>query len=280
MLIINNIDRSLKSSDNLYTNVHDAWCNAMTFMDKIASGMALSIETPDVLLGLSSWHLYPDMAVLPGETKHVSQNDSLVPTGAVVTDGLSSENSGRGNGLTWTIPLATLKYYGRPKPVTSCTSVNSLLVPFEKCVQVAIGCLVHTWESAGVPEDVLQFLIALSDRCELERKFKHPSSLNENPIPGWINLLAEQGRRYLIAKEQERRDILRFINLGRIRFRSFLDNTALIPNAFGFSDFHTFFESHNLSDHIKIKFLRYLCKECASSPNIQGLLLYSRSIIG
>lgn len=47
-------------------------------MEYLASGVAQSIDTPEILLGLTSWHLFPDMVVLGDETKHVLQNDNMI----------------------------------------------------------------------------------------------------------------------------------------------------------------------------------------------------------
>jgi hypothetical protein len=253
MLIIDNVDRSLKSSDNLYSNILDVWRKNLIFTGKIATGMALSVE---VLLGLSSWHLYPDMAVLAEETKHVGQKGSLIPTGAVVTVGLSGEKSRKATDLSWTIPLATLKYYGKPRPITSCSSLKSLLSPFERCVQVALGCIIHDWESNIELEDVLRLFIAISDRCVVE--LSNHKKVRNNPVPGWVDLFATQARRYFIAKEQGRRDFLRYVNLGCLRFPTFLNDTSSVPYAFGFSDFQTVFDLSGLSDETKLDYVRSL----------------------
>ena len=50
----------------------------MQVLDKLIAGIPQSIEDPEILLGLGSWHLYPDMAVVHNKAKHVWQKDELV----------------------------------------------------------------------------------------------------------------------------------------------------------------------------------------------------------
>jgi hypothetical protein len=57
MLIIDNLGYNLSSQDAVYRTVLRVWCSALSFMEKIASGMALSADDTDVFLGLSAWHL-------------------------------------------------------------------------------------------------------------------------------------------------------------------------------------------------------------------------------
>lgn len=50
----------------------------MSAVDKIVAGVAQRVENPEVLLGLSAWHIYPDMAFLGRETTIIEQKDKLV----------------------------------------------------------------------------------------------------------------------------------------------------------------------------------------------------------
>lgn len=68
LLVIKNIHLPVNSEvGNLYHNVTTAWVRALTLMENLCGGIAQCI-TPyegngELLLALSSWHIYPDMDV-------------------------------------------------------------------------------------------------------------------------------------------------------------------------------------------------------------------------
>ena len=98
----------------------------MQVLDNLIVGMPQSVHDAALLLGLSSWHLYPNMTVVHTKIIHVEQNDKLVAPGGIVTLGLRvPENEGTG-GVLWSLPLSHLRYYGKPVRATGelgiCTS--------------------------------------------------------------------------------------------------------------------------------------------------------------
>ena len=63
-LIVDNLNVPVDQNMNVYTSVMQAWKTAMTTMDKLIDGISHSIHNGAVLVGLSSWHLYPDLITL------------------------------------------------------------------------------------------------------------------------------------------------------------------------------------------------------------------------
>ena len=61
MLIVDNVGLPVRSHPELYESVMDVWINAMTVVEKLVAGVAQSMNDPSVLMGLSAWHIYPDM---------------------------------------------------------------------------------------------------------------------------------------------------------------------------------------------------------------------------
>jgi hypothetical protein len=120
MLIVNNISTAVNEKPAVYDSVVLAWKSAMRTVDKLASGISQSIQNGAPLLGLLSWHLYPDMLVLGPQTKEVKQHDELIPTGTLVTAGLQHRTSTTG-GVFWSLPLAHIRFYGDPIMVRSST---------------------------------------------------------------------------------------------------------------------------------------------------------------
>jgi hypothetical protein len=120
-LILNNLSIAVKShtgSENGFpskTNSYDSVLlnvtRALTTLDKLIKGEPQRITDGGILLGLISWHLYPDLVVLGSSTKEIHQQDPLVKAGGIVTISISTLAS-RGDGVYWSLPLASLRYYG------------------------------------------------------------------------------------------------------------------------------------------------------------------------
>ncbi|KAF9894932.1 hypothetical protein FE257_004554 [Aspergillus nanangensis] len=119
-LIVNNLSVAVKShteSDNSSnnTNPYDSVLlnlhRALTTLDKLVRGEPQRITDGGILLGLISWHIYPDLVVLGSHTKEIHQQDPLVKAGGIVTISISAHAS-HGDGVYWSLPLASLRYYG------------------------------------------------------------------------------------------------------------------------------------------------------------------------
>ncbi len=63
-LIVKNSGLSLSTSANTYKAVIDVWLVAMNSLQKLVVGMPHNISKASVLLGLLSWHIYPDLIVV------------------------------------------------------------------------------------------------------------------------------------------------------------------------------------------------------------------------
>ncbi|KAJ5720779.1 uncharacterized protein N7483_008713 [Penicillium malachiteum] len=104
-LIVNNLSVAVKShtesTDNSFiskTNPYDSvllnLSRALTTLDKLVKGEPQRITDGGVLLGLVSWHLYPDLVILGSSTKEIHQQDALVKMGGVVTISKSAQFNG------------------------------------------------------------------------------------------------------------------------------------------------------------------------------------------
>ncbi|KAK2930451.1 hypothetical protein FoTM2_010792, partial [Fusarium oxysporum f. sp. vasinfectum] len=90
-LIVDNISLPVSTSRNIYTAITDAWTSAMRTLESLIKGAPQRIDNGAVLLGLSAWHLYPDI-LLAGTNQLVTQSDPLVSSGGVITVGLRNKN--------------------------------------------------------------------------------------------------------------------------------------------------------------------------------------------
>ncbi|VUC27019.1 unnamed protein product [Clonostachys rosea] len=164
MLILNNVSLPVSTKPTLYRNVLHTWLSAMTAADNLVRGMPQSVESGSILLGLASWHLYPDLLVLLQCATPVSLGDALVASGGILTIGLYND---RPNvfGVSWSLPLGHLRYYGAA--VVSETSLftqgNCITIP--QLAQVMVGSMTRHW---GLEErQVAEFLQVLWDRVRL-----------------------------------------------------------------------------------------------------------------
>jgi len=90
MLILNNIKLPVNSSMDVYKGVMETWKAALKTTEDLLKGMPQRVQDGAILLGLSAWHLYPDMLVLGDCSTKVEQNDALVLKGGILTIGVKS----------------------------------------------------------------------------------------------------------------------------------------------------------------------------------------------
>jgi hypothetical protein len=288
MLIIENLGSGLPRMSTLYNDVIQTWKNALLFMDKIASGVAQSVENLQVLLGLASWHIYPDMVVLGyKEPKQIPFADKLIQPAAVITIGMKSSSDSK-TGLTWTLPLSHLRFYGKPIISSSFLGLSSLRVPFQKCILIAIGSLFSDW---GVYcsnlEHSLKYLICLYERLAQEEKVHQNcdpqcQARHVSYIPSrthWIKLLGTHCKSFLNANDFDKREMTRYINLGRTRYKHFLTQSWTPGPALGLHSIPTLFSLAGLSGSVQgiekqIEILRMIAIERPFADCTYGVIYY------
>ncbi|KAI9685627.1 MAG: hypothetical protein M1820_010777 [Bogoriella megaspora] len=191
MLILDNVGLSVPSYPRVYEGVLEVWTKSLAVMDLL--------------------------------------KDKLISQGGLVTIGLQTSDLDPARGITWTMPLAHLRYYG--KPVVSHRTVGSspTRVPFQRIVHAALGSTISKWGQYGYNmQKVCQVLIAFADVCE-----KAPHELK------WSQLFKQEAIAYLEASLKEQKETLRFVDLGRRRCGIFLTAEECHPEpVFGLSTFH------------------------------------------
>ena len=243
---------SLPSSPDIYASVKAAWYKAMITLDKLIEGVPQDIQTPQVLLGLLAWHIYPDMNVVSGVPKHIIQNDPLVNTGGIITLGL--ESSSKERGISWSLPLSHLRYYGEPVLSISSLEQASSRVSFTQLLFVAFGSLTKAWCKKGeTPEELDAFFVELYEY--LSRNFRPVYKSQE--IPKWTRLLYRAGKAYIDTNGQERSEADRLVALGRRRATSLYSEKGQdFPKAFLLSDREVYFNLLKGDNESKISWLR------------------------
>src|SRR5262249_31315139 len=143
------------------------------------------------LLGLASWHLYPDMVVFgkDKEVKDVRQKDSLVHRGGILTLGI--EDTRRlGDGIYWSLPLAHMRYYGDPVLCEASLHSRTSRVSINQLMYVALGSLIRRWcADADDIEPAAELLVRINNFLNF--------SLDARIERAWMPLLASTAKEFL-----------------------------------------------------------------------------------
>ncbi|KAL8893617.1 MAG: hypothetical protein Q9192_005093 [Flavoplaca navasiana] len=143
-LIIKDSGLLVSSFGNTHDSVIDVWTTAMKTLQDLVLGRPQRISKGALLIGLSCWHIFPDLNVVDPLT-HVKFNDELVAKGGVVTLGLQSASPDNDPGVQWSLSLSHLRYYGNPVIVTSHTSALGSRISMENLHMVVLGSVFGTW---------------------------------------------------------------------------------------------------------------------------------------
>ncbi|MCJ1394812.1 hypothetical protein MMC18_007692, partial [Xylographa bjoerkii] len=280
LLVVDKNDLALETGAGFYTNVMRIWTKAMVTVDNLVAGVAQSVQSGEVLLGLSSWHLYPDMSVLSFEVKNIVQNDNLVIKGGLLTIGQRIITLGQDSGVFWSMPLAHLRYYG--KPVFSQRSIGSKSsrVSFDKIVLVGLGSAISTWGvQARNLDDIAKFFLAMSDFFFKTSNYSNNASddnYKTERLLGWLRDFAAQAYTYLHGTQPLREEMSRYIALGRRRYGTFLaKEPEHAPPLFGLSNLTTYLSKLNVESQIDT--LRSIAVSGKTGVNLEGAIIRYRT---
>lgn len=218
MLILRNINVPVSGASSTYAKVIEAWKHAMAGFEDLLDGMPQQLSNGAILRALSSWYLYPNLIVLVEHTVHVRFEDPLFPQQSVLTVGLQSVNPVHSEGISWSLTLSHLRYYGDPISVES--SENNSRVDIHQLHLIAFGSLLEAWEitSKDTVTTATWFQTLWNQLVKLECKGSAP--LCES-LP-WLNTLVNTANMFLDSQESDRETSQLLINYGRRRGRSFL----------------------------------------------------------
>ena len=160
-LIVKDLGMFTSSVSDTYASIIDVWTTAMRILQDLINGMPQKITTGALLLGISAWHIYPDINVV-GPTAYVRFKDPLINPGGITTIGLSA--SGNDTGAKWSLSLSHLRYYGDPVTVSMPAEVDSSRITMQQLLLVALGCVICRLGMYGsTGQNGAELLIALKD---------------------------------------------------------------------------------------------------------------------
>ncbi|KAM0451327.1 hypothetical protein ACHAO4_006001 [Trichoderma viride] len=220
-LIVKNIP-SIHSSGTTYSNVVENWILAMKTTQDLIQGVPQDVTNGSVILGLMSWHIYPDLNVF-SPNRDVKFHDRLVKPGGVITLGLEAKEKNC-SGVSWSVSLSHLRFYGDPVVIEKRLEEDSDRITVEELRYISFGCVLGGWTQLALIdiEEAAQCFSALGDAVGL-----YNNSTDEKGYDsalGWITPLIDTANSFLSAVEKEREAALYFVEFGRRRGRNFLDD--------------------------------------------------------
>ena len=285
ILMLDNINVPVNSEKSVYSSVMVAWSTALVAMDSLVRGMPQQVQDAAALLGMSSWHLYPDMVILGTVTAEVKQGDQLFLPTALLTLGLQFANKNH-QSVSWSLPLAHMRYYGHPVWSQRALGQENSRISMDEFAYIVLGAVFGGWMEYGRSTDEgLSWLLKL---LELLDKFSHntkePCTVGEMllnfdgtvEIPWenvplhirarqisdpstWMGWLFIAAQRIIDSKGIEKQTAMQLVALGRRRTDMLSPNYDRPLPLFGLSD--PFVLIHIISDEdLQVKILRHIAR--------------------
>ncbi|CAN9389827.1 unnamed protein product [Alternaria alternata] len=235
MLIINNINMPVNhgtSNFSTYARVVEAWKTAVEALEKLLQGQPQRLSKGSVLLGLASWHLYPDLLILGESVTAVDFKDPVIADCAQLTIGLWNPDIDKDEGVYWSLSLSHLRFYGDPVKVTSITTRDASRLDIEELHLLTMGAFLADWGNLRASDftQAAHFFVALDNAVCNDKG----SPLNIDLDWSWIHLFGDASRKFLALPDTERTAASTFIALGHRRGHSLLSrDTAQIPPIMG-----------------------------------------------
>jgi len=132
---------------SLYTNIVHVWKTALSTMEGLILGRPHVVRDAPVLLGLSAWHIFPDMVVFDSQSGNTSvrMNDALVREGGILSLGFSDPGPQEHQGVYWSLSLAHHTFYGKPTLLTRRLDSDGSRLSLDEFILVCMGSLLGSW---------------------------------------------------------------------------------------------------------------------------------------
>lgn len=181
--------------------------------------MPQAVNNGAAMIGLTAWHLYPDMAIFGNKTVEVYMKDKLIATGGVLTLGFSHPPHGMTPGIHWSLSLARLRHYGHPVSSVGLLSSDPNRLSFRQLQVTTIGAILGHWRVSPME---------ISPWVEVLHKIGQVLGTRSKgrKIDRWIDMLVDGTSLYLQAKGYAKDLVVKLVNLGRKRSSDFLPHNS------------------------------------------------------
>jgi hypothetical protein len=182
VLIAENVTIPYPRGGSTSETVAQTWTRAMEVLEKLLNNHPQQACDRAVILGISAWHLYPDLLVFQKDAKMVTLKDPLLPSSGILSLGLEYNGTPSDNFIRWSLALSHLRYYGDPVPVRSHERLQR--VHISELWLVALGVILQDW---NVPYGNID--IGMAWFAELGNKIRS-SPQSHRPELSWLLHLA------------------------------------------------------------------------------------------
>lgn len=269
MLILNNIGLPVNKKPTVYHSVIDAWKGSLHAMDSLVRGLPQSIQDGSILLGLSSWHLYPELLVLGDCNTDVKFKDELIAPGGLLTIGLNVKS--RGSGVYWSLPLSHMRYYGKPVVSERSLERQANRITFQQLLLVVLGSFSRSWGLSNI--EIAQLTSQLWEVASV-----HEKRFCSNDTKHWLGLLAWASDEFLQGDALSKKQSEQLMRFGSKRCPDFIVNLSREPlpaMAFGLFDYTNFVKLLTMDGHIGL--LRGIAFRAAINFGGQFVIRYRHS---
>ncbi|MCJ1380103.1 hypothetical protein MMC17_003206 [Xylographa soralifera] len=263
-LIVKNSGLTVSSEAGTYASVIDSWFVAMSTLDKIICGMPHSVSKGSILIGISAWHIFPDLDVVGNATKAIQFKDPLVSEGGNVTIGLQSIDPNNDIGVQWSLALSHLRFYGDPVAVSRFSGLEGFHMTMNEFRLVALGSVLADWGTSGESTfAAADFFILLDSLVARPLRIDDSRRLTAH----WLRPLVVAAESFVGSKGSEMENASMFVNYGRRRGRSLVGQKEKVPPPlFGLSNplvlYSLSSEFAICDEERKIAILRDLAAQC------------------
>ncbi len=217
-LIIKDSGMWASSIGNTYQNVMDVWVVAMMSLQNLILGMPQKISKGALLLGLSSWHIYPDLNVVSPSTKVAFKYDLVAPGGSI-TVGLQNADPEDIDGVKRSLALGHLRYYGDPVGISS--RGENFRITIDELLFVALGSMINGWTECSA--DIIttaKFFVAFATFLEESLETSYT----------WLYIMVKAARALLTTIDGlERPNALSLVGYGKHKAKKFMGSAKESP---------------------------------------------------
>ncbi|KAK2737389.1 hypothetical protein FQN55_001127 [Onygenales sp. PD_40] len=271
-LVLKNIDAPVTQLTNVYSGVLDVWTSALKVMENLLSEMPQAVRDGATLLGLASWHIYPDLVIFGSRNVEICMNDMAVPRGGVLSLGLSSPQENYTRGIYWSLSLAHLRYYGPSVRARRRLSEDPKRILFPRFQLATLGVILGYWH---VPleetTESIRLLLAITETLQQSPRWAVQDR--------WIDMISQPALEYLSEHGEEDSELIsRLIHLGRRRSNLFLkqDSSRSDHPFFGLRNLTTLLECLKGPEE-RLAFLRHMVSKSQNLHEENTIVRYCLS---
>ncbi|KAL4993538.1 hypothetical protein BDV10DRAFT_199511 [Aspergillus recurvatus] len=200
----NGIELSASGKTIVGDSVMHNFCTALSTLDNLIAGKPQRILDGGVLLGLTSWHLYPDLVLLGPKTLDHPQEDPLIAQGGIATLSIAYQEDPHGSqdGVYWSLPLSCLRYYGPVQCKRS--SLHDSKISFSGLQALILGASLDSLDTLSAATEILQSLWASSYAAYQDVL----RDLRDNPAPPQLTYSHSNNRPRPLEEDLENSRIL------------------------------------------------------------------------